>query len=1010
MIINHQSQCRHAGIRLLALLGIMAGMSLADRALAQDAPGVAGSRETFNFNVDWCFHRGDVPGAEQVEFDASAWTRVSCPHTWNDVDTFDDYSRGGHQGETNLWTGAGWYRKEFTLPASQRGRKVFIEFEGVRQVADVYLNGHQLGRDNTGFIPFGFDLTPHLRFGARNVLAVRADNRFDEQYAGDTPWHHPNWHPPHGGIYRNVHLHVTDPLHVTLPLYAHLQTEGVYAWVASLSADRAEVGVSAEIQNEQGVAAGVTVKFSLVDREGRTVAQSSEHATLRAGERRKVSSSMLVGDPHLWEPAYPYVYQVRTELVVNGVIRDVADTAFGLRSFRFDVATGFWINGRALKLHGWGQKPTHAWPGLGAALPDWLRDYTLRQMQDAGGNFLRWGHSAGSATEVECGDKYGFVTIMPGVDGERDCLGQAWATRVAAFRDMIIYFRNHPSICVWEGGNYNVSPQHAAELRKVVETWDPQGGRSFGFRMSVPGMLPSLDLELGTVGRTRALPMLPVVETEYDRAEAPRRLWDHCSPPDFGRAGDNEEQNTYRFDTEQFATNAVAEWWTKFGSVPAHSGGANWIFSDGPHGSRQVTEVARCSGEVDATRLPKEAYRALQAIWRNEPLVHLIGHWNYPTGTVKTVFAVAQADQAELFVNGRTLGLGERLYHYLFAWPNVEYQAGEVRVVASAGDRLIATQTKETAGEATALRLTPVASPAGWQADGSDVVLIDVEVVDAQGRRCPTDQARVDFNISGPGIWRGGYNSGKEGSINQLFLDTECGISRVSVRSTLTPGVVTLSARRAGLRPATLRIESLPVHLTDGLVEDAPAVFPTTLPPRPELNARDLARQIELKTNPPASAGHPEHSRNLFSMFSYTGDGVGGGEVEATPGALAYSDDALLLLGAVPSLLEGARLIRTASKDNTYWANDYIVATAGEPLTLFVAHDPRVSRPAWLNSYEETHEEIMVNGNRLLLYALKLSADDTIRIPGNADQGKARSSALNLILFAVPARLEARTS
>ena len=353
---------------------------------------------------------------------------------------------------------------------------------------------------------------------------------------------------------------------------------------------------------------------------------------------------------------------------------------------------------------------------------------------------------------------------MPGVDGERDCFDEAWATRKAAFRDTLIYYRNHPSICVWEGGNYNIGIPHTIELRDLVQQWDPEGKRYFGFRMSSPGMR--------TVGRVRAHPHLPVVETEYDRTETPRRVWDEHSPPDFGHLGELEELNTYHLSSEGFALNAIKEWWTLFGAKPDHSGGANWIFSDGPHGTRQRTDTARATGEVDGVRLPKEAYFALQATWDDTPRVHLIGHWNYPAGTVKAMHAVARADAAELFVNGRSLGLGNRSLDTLFTWPDVIFEPGTIRVLAYRNGQILAGQTKETAGPAVALRLTPILAPGGWRADGSDVALVDVEVIDAQGRRCPTDQARVDFEVTGPAIWRGSYNSGKEGSINHRYFYT----------------------------------------------------------------------------------------------------------------------------------------------------------------------------------------------------------------------------------------------
>jgi beta-galactosidase len=933
------------------------------------------------------------------------------------VDSFSHFSPGGHTGEFDVWTGVAWYRKEFTLPPEAAGKKVFIEFEGVRQQAEVFLNGYRLGRDKTGFIPFGFDLTPHLNPGGKNVLAVSVDNRFDKVlYSGELPWNHPNWHPPHGGIYRNVSLYVTDPLHVTLPLYAHLQTEGIYAWVSDLSTRQATVNVTAELQNEQTTDAEASVNFALVDRAGKIAGEATEPVKLSAGQKFKAASHFTVPDPQLWQPDYPCTYTVRVTVSAHGRARDVAETAFGLRSFRFDVASGFWINGKNVKLHGWGQKPTDEWAGLGAAVPDWLTDYTLAMMHDAGGNFLRWGHCAGPATGVDGADKYGIVTQMPGVDGEKDCDGAPWKIRSAAFRDMIIYFRNHPAICIWEGGNYNVSPAHAAELRKTADEWDAHGQRYFGFRMSTPDMLPYVTLDVTTVGRCHGLPTLPAIEGEYDRTEVPRRVWDKYSPPDFGHLGRNETNNTYNLAQEDFATNAIAEWWNKFGGNPALCGGANWIFSDGPHGSRQVTDVARSSGEVDGVRLPKEAYFALQATWSDTPRVHLIGHWNYPAGTVKPVFAVARADQVELFVNGRSLGFGERSLDTLFAWKNVAYEPGQIKAVASRNGQVIAEATRQTAGEPFALRLTPITAPGGWRADGSDVALVDVEVVDTQGRRCPTDQARVDFEISGPGLWRGSYNSGKEHSVNQLFFDTECGINRASIRSTRQPGEVTLTARRAGLKSATLKIDSLPDRVVDGIARDFPSRYAAELPPRPAVDAVALADQLAKCNLPPVNPAAAPGDR-LFSTFAYTGEGTGGAEEKFTVGDLAYSDDPLRFLADVPKSLLGAHLIRTAYRDRRYWANDYIVATAAREIEVYVAHDAAAPRPAWLKDFKFCGGTVVINehrynnsgelvnpeGRKLALFVEHLKPGARLKISGNTDQAKSAGGALNFILFVRPA-------
>jgi len=258
--------------------------------LCSNGNSFGGERLTLNFNPDWKFIKADPAGAAEPRFDDRGWTNVSAPHTYNDSDTFDDWSLSGHRGEQNQWSGRTWYRKTFTLPESFRGQKVFIEFEAVRQVAEVYLNGKFLGVCKTGFTPFGFDLTPHLRFDASNVLAVMCDNRFmKDPWAADgagearngtgesrsggklselsahfnatipdtlealqadqIPWNNPHWHPAHGGIYRNVYLHLTDPLHVSLPLYSFLQTAGPYGYATEISARSARVNLEVPVEN-----------------------------------------------------------------------------------------------------------------------------------------------------------------------------------------------------------------------------------------------------------------------------------------------------------------------------------------------------------------------------------------------------------------------------------------------------------------------------------------------------------------------------------------------------------------------------------------------------------------------------------------------------------------------------------------------------------------------------------------------------------------------------------------
>jgi beta-galactosidase len=231
-----------------------------------------------------------------------------------------------------------------------------------------------------------------------------------------------------------------------------------------------------------------------------------------------------------------------------------------------------------------------------------------------------------------------------------------------------------------------------------------------------------------------------------------------------------------------------------------------------------------------------------------QPDIHIIGHWNYPPDTKKTIYvAASHCDQVELFLNGKSLGATNKLYKfadlgartmgsdelasgidtgYVYAFPDVSFASGTLKAVATQAGKVVAQQEIQTAGDPKSIKLTLHTGPQGLRADGSDVALVDFEVVDAQNRRCPTDEARVDFDITGPAVWRGGFNASKTNSTNNRFLDTECGINRVAIRSTLTPGTITLTAKRDGLAPGTLEIKSAPVQITDGLSREMPQQLP----------------------------------------------------------------------------------------------------------------------------------------------------------------------------------------
>jgi beta-galactosidase len=785
-------------------------------------------RVTLNFNPDWKFIKDDPAGAQAPAFNDSNWTEVSAPHTYNNL------------GEQNTWGGRTWYRKTFTLPKSEEGKKVYLEFEAVRQVAEVYLDGKLLGTSKTGFIPFGFDLTPYVQFGRTNVLAVMCDNRFrkdsggvqinslptgnsttnqpkvdsaipesiEELRANQIPWNNSFQLSADGGIFRNVRLYVLDPLHISLPLYSFLQTAGPYVYAQENSAKSARVNVEVPIENNRRTGEKVELVAEVLDRNGVAALTMRHEVQVVAGASAKFNLSGILPKPELWESDYPYLYRVVCALKVNGQTVDSTEIPLGIRTVKWTNDQGLFVNGHHEKLHGWLQKSTDEWTGLGAAQPDWMHFFTLNLMKEAGGNWVRWGYCAGGPEMISACDQLGLMVEQPGVGSASDTTGAAWELRASAFRDLIVYYRNHPSILVWEGGSEKMTREQAAELHAYVTAYDPHGGRAYAQGDGNDGDF--MDLSLGFEGSWN-LKKLPAVEGGYNREISPRGIW-----------GDSSHSEKI-LASEQYAVNQMAQYLKKIG-MPEHSGGANWIFSDTTSGGLGTAGVDGTSGEVDAVRLPKEAYYVCRAMFdARHPQVHIIGHWNYSAGTKKTICVASNCQRVELFVNGKSLGFGKLTADgpYIFTFPDVAWEPGEIKAMALSGGKIAAMHSLQTAGPAVALRLNSIVNPiGGLRADGSDVALIDVEAVDAKGERCPTFQQRVDLEIRGEGIWRGGHNSGKTNSISNTFLNLECGINRVAMRATRTAGKITIKATCVGLKPAMLSLKSNPFKTYNGFATE----------------------------------------------------------------------------------------------------------------------------------------------------------------------------------------------
>jgi beta-galactosidase len=854
----------------------------------------ASPRTIYNFNPGWKFALGETDGAEQPAFDDSGWAGVSLPHTWNETDTYRAFisHSGGDQGEKMF--GVGWYRKHFKLPAGAEGGKVFLQFDGLRQAARFFLNGQLVGKYENGITAVGLDITKFTRLGgADNVLAVKVDNspNYREEATGTLfLWNSKDFNPNFGGLNRDAQLIVTGKIHQTLPLYENLKTTGIYIYPEAIDLKKktADVKIEAEVANETDDYASITLSAVVVDANGVVQAQwEGNTSDLTAGQTEVFTVSGPLTGVRFWDVNDPYLYRVYSLLTVNGQVVDLCQTQTGFRQTEFKGGAGtggVWLNGRFLWLTGYAQRSANDWPGLGGAYPDWMHEFTLALVRRSNGNYIRWMHVAPQRADCAACDRLGIVQVCPAGDKERLVTGRQWEQRVEVMQDTMIFYRNSPSIFFWEAGNTIVTPEQMTQMVALRKELDPHGGRVMGTRdndqseanKALTPMSEWYGVMIGQDARTDRVTgdaifrgysiarrdKAPLVETEDFRDEAGRNIWDDFSPPHFGfkpKTGSigGRPVDTYHWNSETFCLAAATRYAAYLRNRidnpdPAHSkwsGYASIYFSDSDaDGRQQGSYVLRVSGKVDGVRLPKSLFYVSRVMQNEQPDLHILGHWNYPADTQKTIYVAAtHCDQVELFVNGKSLGVANKPTGFvdtfegrtpdsalpagadtgcLYAFPHVVFVPGAIKAVATKGGKVVAQHEIQTAGEPKAIKLTLHTGPQGLQADGSDVALIDFEVVDAQGRRCPTDEARVDFTVAGPALWRGGFNAAQLNSTNNLYLDTECGINRVAIRSTLTPGTITVTATREGLTAATVKVESKPVEIVGGLTR----VLPQTLP------------------------------------------------------------------------------------------------------------------------------------------------------------------------------------
>lgn len=794
-------------------------------------------RQTYNFNSEWCLFVGDTLGAEKPEFNDDAWKPVTLPHAWNEDEAF-------HVAINKLPTGIAWYRKQFYLPKADQGKKIFLEFEGIRQAGTVYVNGEKLILHENGVMAFAIDISSIAHFGDEaNTVAVRTDNAWsyrEEASGTGFQWNHSSFNVNYGGITKNVKLHVLPQVYQTLPLYTNLQTTGTYIYAQDIDVPSASASIHAEseVKNESGKTVTLAYEVEIKDLDNKTVAKfEGASSTLKAGEKTTLKANQVVKGLHFWSWGYGYLYTVTTRLKENGKLIDEVTTRTGFRKTGFGKGL-ITLNDRVIQVKGYAQRTTNEWPAVGVNLPSWISDYSNKLMVDNNANTVRWMHITPSKQDVESCDRVGLIQAMPAGDSEKDVKGRQWEQRKEVMRDAIIYNRNNPSILFYECGNESISYAHMDEMKAIRDQYDPFGGRAIGSREMLDIDNAEYGGEMLYINKSAKHPMWAM---EYSRDEGLRKYWDAYSYP-FHAEGDgplykNAPALEYNHNQDMMAIEDIRRWNDYYVERPGtgtrvSSGGVKIIFSD-TNTHFRGEENYRRSGSVDPMRIAKDAFYVHRLMWNGWVDLegyetYIIGHWNYSDTIVKDVYVVSGAPQVKLFLNGTALPEPERAYTFLHTFKQVAFKSGTLRAVSyDANGKELSSYTLETAGAPAKIKLTPMVSPNGMAADGSDLALIEVEVVDAEGRRCPLANDLISFTLSGPAEWRGGIAQGPDNYILAKDIPVECGVNRVFVRSTTEAGKITVTAKAEGLAPATIQLKTTAVKVENGLRTD----FPSTLLP-----------------------------------------------------------------------------------------------------------------------------------------------------------------------------------
>ncbi len=802
-------------------------------------------RRVTNMDAGWRFHQGDVMGAEAATYDDMDWRRLDVPHDWSiEGDNLRENPGGGSIGF--FPTGMGWYRKTFDVKAFDKNKLYSIEFDGIYMLSTVWLNGHELGTWPYGYSSFSYDLTPYLR-AKGNVLAVRVDN----SRHGNSRWY------TGSGIYRHVRLVETAR--------THFAKWGVFNSTMHLTEKEAAIRVKSELENDDNRDKQLTLSHTIIDADGNIVARAEQRVGIAAGSRGTDEQTINVPDPVLWNLDNPYLYTLRSTLTEGKRLVDEVDNVLGIRTIEYPLDKGFLLNGQQVKMKG--VNLHHDGGAVGAAVPERVWERRLEILKSGGCNAIRTAHNPPAPEFLDLCDRMGLLVMDEAFDQwingknkeDYHLYFREWHER--DLTAMVARDRNHPSVVMWSIGNEirdqrsAEGPGAAAEMIAICHRLDDtrlvtSGNDEIASNSPTsPEFLAAFENDI--IGynypdrwRTRrevvyaidkaAYPNRRVVATESTGLGGPRRQYQWpgtMPPPQLGAGADGfspqqQQQPRFRRRNRGLISSEMIDVEQRWRFTTAYDyviGDFMWTGID-YYGESGWPSRGSQSGYLDNCGFPKDGYWFFKSIWSQEPVLHLLPHWNWEghEGQIMQVACFTNCEEVELFVNGKSYGKKATEFprrgvnpswasydpgkHFAttadlhLTW-DVEYQPGEIKVVGKRDGQTYEDVIRTASAPA---RLRATVDRPSLRAIPSDVAHVTIEVLDKDGNLCPLADNQVRFSVKGGRLI--GVESGNMTDLSSVLASERKAWSGkcLAIVAADHPGPVIVTAQAVGMPASTV--------------------------------------------------------------------------------------------------------------------------------------------------------------------------------------------------------------